>query len=169
MARGNRTNNLPTPERLKEVLRYDRKHGHLYWRVATSNRVKVGDKAGSIQKNGYIKVYVDGKNLWAHRVCWAIATGVWPLEDIDHENRIHYDNRFRNLRDVTVSINMHNQREIERKSKSALIGAVFDKRSGKYISKFQLDGKSHHLGIFTSPLEAHQTVMSKKKELGLTV
>lgn len=37
-----------TQKRLKEILRYDRRAGYFFWRIVTSDRVKVGYKAGSL-------------------------------------------------------------------------------------------------------------------------
>jgi hypothetical protein len=155
---------LPSVERLREVLRYERSTGHLFWKVATSNRVRVGDRAGTHQANGYIKLYVDGVNLWAHRVCWAIAKGHWPIADIDHRNRITWDNRLRNLRDVSTSINMLNQREGDRKSQSTLLGAHYNKRTGKFMSRLHINGRTSTLGEFHDPVDAHNKHLEVKAQ-----
>ena len=45
------------------------KDGILYWRVRTSNRIDVGDKAGSIT-NGRLYVGVNGKSIAVHNIVW---------------------------------------------------------------------------------------------------
>lgn len=40
-------------DRLNELFTADFLAGTLHWRVATSNRVKAGDRAGTVNWNGY--------------------------------------------------------------------------------------------------------------------
>jgi hypothetical protein len=40
--------------------------------------------AKGINQYGYPKVKYNGRDLGAHRVAWFLATGNWPVEELDH-------------------------------------------------------------------------------------
>lgn len=90
------------------LLRYDPDTGLLHWKVSTSNRVKVGDWAGSLNPEGYIQVMVNGTIYKAHRLIWFMHYGYWPADTIDHWDRNRQNNRLDNLRDVTMLVNATN-------------------------------------------------------------
>jgi len=50
-----------TAERLRDVLAYEKTTGLFRWRVRTSNRINIGDIAGSKHRDGFRKIAVDGK------------------------------------------------------------------------------------------------------------
>lgn len=53
-----------TFERANELLRYEPSSGKLFWKKTTTNRVKVGDEAGSFCKStGYTNVFIDGRGV----------------------------------------------------------------------------------------------------------
>lgn len=54
-------------EILLSQLRYGK--GNLYWKEWRKGR-KRSLKAGTVSSNGYIKLTVDGVQLYAHRVIW---------------------------------------------------------------------------------------------------
>ena len=123
---------LPTPETLRQLLRYEPETGKLFWRergpewfnnraagtpqekAARWNMRWAGKMAfKSIDSLGYhqsrIGFYGKPVQLRAHRVIWAIQTGSWPSSDVDHVNRIKTDNRWINLRVATRSQNLANR------------------------------------------------------------
>lgn len=53
-----------TFERANELLRYEPSSGKLFWKKTTTNRVMVGDEAGSFCKStGYTNVTIDGRGV----------------------------------------------------------------------------------------------------------
>lgn len=96
-------------DRLRQVLRYDPETGKLFWINSWS---RSGKEAGTRTKQGYIRVTVDGVRIMAHRICYALHYGRWPIDELDHKNRIGTDNRIENLRLVNHSRNMLNHPKV---------------------------------------------------------
>lgn len=65
-------------EKIADLLRYNPDTGRLSWRVARPPRMKAGDKAGTINPDGYIVITVDGQKVLGHYAAWAIYYGEWP-------------------------------------------------------------------------------------------
>jgi hypothetical protein len=85
-----------TAHRARELLAYDPQTGALTWRVRMSNRVRAGAVAG-YSAGGSIKVRVDGREYPASHLAILLVTGVMPVGEVKHENRIRGDNRIQNL------------------------------------------------------------------------
>lgn len=75
----------------------DRETGILYWKVQSQRR-KMGDIAGHIQKHGYVRVHYDIVGFYVHRINWMLWNKEWPSAQIEHKNRHKHDNRQSNLR-----------------------------------------------------------------------
>ena len=54
---------------------FDYKDGHLYWKVRKSNSVKIGDKVGSINSDGYVLTNISGIRCKVHRLIWIFHYG----------------------------------------------------------------------------------------------
>ena len=89
-----------TFERVDGLLRYVPLTGIFYWKVSLTHSIKVGDEAGSPDKNGYILIKIDGKLYRAHRIAHLLMTGHWPEGEPDHENRNPSDNSWINICEV---------------------------------------------------------------------
>jgi len=127
--------------RLLEVLDYDASTGVFRWRVATSNRVKVGSVAGAFNKYGYVVIRVDGRLYRAHRLAWFYTHGVWPCGEIDHVDMVKDNNRLANLRDTTRTFNNAN---VPARKHNALgvKGVSYDPLRGKYFACLSVNGRS---------------------------
>lgn len=158
---------LPSPEELRQLLRYEPETGKLFWlprpreMFATSrafglwNTRFAGQEAfTSLNNNGYRHGKVFGIGLLASRVIWAMQTDAWPTEHVDHRDTDRSNNRWDNLRSATHAQNMHNQGG--RRSSSGLKGVHWDKRDRKWRAQIMRDGKKHFLGNFTSAEAAHE-------------
>lgn len=97
-----------TQEYLKCSLSYNKRTGIFKWKIARSNAIKIGQKAGCIGTNGYIVIRLLKKTIYAHRLAWLYVNGAWPIEFIDHINGIRNDNRWCNLREATRQQNYQN-------------------------------------------------------------
>jgi hypothetical protein len=152
-----------TAERLRALVSYSPETGKFHWRIRTSNRIRIGDEAGSIRPTGYVSIGVDGHLYQAHRLAWLHVTGMWPTGVIDHLNHVIADNRWSNLRDVSQSVNLHNRLAAQPNSQTGLLGA-FPFRSG-YRAGVRDGGKSRHVGLFDTPEEAHSAYVAAKRRL----
>ena len=152
-----------TQTRLLELLRYAPDTGIFTWRVRTSNRVNVGDVAGTVRKDGYVVLRIDKALMLAHRLAFLHMTGKWPEAEVDHINGVRSDNRWCNLRDVPPRQNKENMRSARAGNKSLLLGVT--QARGKYASQIQVAGKHIHLGYFSCPQAAHEAYLIAKREL----
>ena len=122
-----------------------------------------GSLAGS-EKGGYVYLFIDRKNILAHRVAWAIMTGRQPPAQIDHIDRDGTNNSWANLRDGRV-INSRT-RGRQRNNVSGVTGISWHGRAGKWQAYVRESGYQHYLGLFTDRVEAEQAVVAKRREIG---
>jgi hypothetical protein len=131
------TDNLPSAQRLRELLAYDPDTGILTWKRRRNLHPKdrfnlkyAGSVAGCVapgmgRRQPYIKVRIDNRLQQAHRVIWCMAHGVWPTQPIDHINGVGTDNRLVNLRVVSHQENSRN-RPMNRNNSSGVVGVHWD-------------------------------------------
>ena len=151
---------LPDVEELHRLFRYDRETGKLYWKISTTNRIKVGDESGSLNSQGYLRVKIQSKPYYIHRIIYKMCHKVEPPAYLDHINQIKTDNRLENLREID---NGHN---VRRSMNGTGVG-VQTGRKKKYRAKFSFNGKEHFLGRFYTYEEARQKVVDFEKENGV--
>lgn len=135
---------------LREYLRYDPEEGAFFWIKRSSDKTKVGQRAGRPRSGGgYWLVTVLGETYYVHRLAWAFFYGEWPELQIDHRNGVKGDNRIANLRQASGTMNAAN------------VGAKRDNTSGcknvhwcntkqRWVAKIKKDGKTHHVGHYTN-------------------
>lgn len=133
-----------TGERVRELLNYDPDSGLFTWRANRSNQVKAGDIAGTLNPNGYVQIFIDGKGHPAHRLAFLVMNGEYPPNDTDHINNVKSDNRWVNLRLATRSQNMANK--LNKATNTSGKKGVYLRR-GKWCARIQFDGKRYHLGF----------------------
>ena len=89
---------------LNEVSEY--KRGCLYWLKCPPCRVKPGDLAGSVTKDGYLAARFQRKLLMVHRVIWELVHGAIPEGmDVDRIDHNRTNNFITNLRLVSAPHN----------------------------------------------------------------
>ena len=157
---------LPSPEVLRQLLRYDPQTGTMYWRrrpvgmfpclrsANSWNARYAGKETGqSVCSEGYQQVSIFATKYRAHRVVWAMVTGAWPEDEIDHINRDPSDNRMENLRDVQGIANLRNK-GFYANNRSGFKGVTWHKSSKKWMAQIKFEGRNLHLGLFKDPEEA---------------
>ena len=155
----------PTAERLRELLDYDPASGIFTWNVRTSNRIKIGDRAGSRHGGGYLQINIDGSNHLAHRLAWLYVHGAWPNEIIDHINGDRSDNRIANLRNVTPEVNAQNVRRPGIANTSGALGVSWSRKERKFVAYVSVRDKSLYVGSFDSVADAHAAYLAAKRKL----
>lgn len=149
-----------TQERLKEVLHYDPDTGVFTWK-----KYRVGTVAGHIHKgHGYLTIGVDKKVYLAHRLAWLYVYGTWPVDQLDHRNRVRTDNRISNLRESNQFENAQNKNKASNNS-SGYPGVSFHSRDMKYAAYITVSKKRKSLGYFSSAEEAYEARKQAKAKL----
>ena len=181
-------------ETLRKLLRYEPETGKLYWlerpvdmfedstfqhrtgKMAVRsaqwacnlwNKRFAGKEAFTAKaKSGAFHGRVLGNLYYAHRVAWALHHGVWPTDDIDHENGNRSDNRITKLRDATHQQNMQNKK-VYRSSVSGCHGVVpLRRRPGTWQAYITVNKKRRHIGYFTNLQDAIAARKDAEMECG---
>ena len=120
----------------------------------------MGKRAGSISKQGYRRIGINGKTYRAGRLAFLYMTGRWPNPEVDHENKVRDDDRWNNLRELTKLQNMQNRNRVSaRKKQSTLpIGVTHNNKKFKALARHL--GKRIYLGTFETSDEAHQVYLT---------
>ncbi len=115
--------------------------------------IESNKESGWITDNGYRIIGFKGTKYRAHRLAWLIIYGEFPENDIDHINGNRDDNRISNLRSVTRSENLKNQK-IRSDNSSGVIGVSWGRSNSKWHVRIKSDVKYLYLGSFFDFFEA---------------
>lgn len=152
-----------TYQRLKELVSYNPETG-IFTNISPRKKIRVGEVAGALDKsNGYIKLTIDKRHYYAHRLAFMFMTEGMPDDVVDHINGDRIDNRWCNLRNASRSLNQQNQRFAPKHGKSGLMGA-HQKRS-KWSSHIYVSGKKIGLGVFDTAESAHDAYIQAKRKM----
>lgn len=145
-------------EELREKFAYDPTTG-VFIRRST------GKVAGHRKDNGYLHFHFAGKKHGAHRLAWLYVHGSWPEHDVDHINGIRSDNRIVNLRDVSRSENLQNQRRASARNKSTGVLGVYRHVDGRFTSRICVNKRDTYLGLFDTVEAAQAAYLEAKHRL----
>lgn len=172
------TKEPPSPERLRELLRYEEATGKLFWRVRAESEFRLprhakawnsknaGKEAGKADVRGYRYICVWRQYFYAHRIVWAMTRGEWPTLGIDHIDQDKTNNRANNLREVSQQINLMNG-TMHRDNTSGFTG-VFQKESGNWAAEICLRRQRTYLGTFDSFEAAVEARKQAQDRLGFS-
>lgn len=151
---------LPPVQRLRELFDYSPETGELVWKVGR----KAGRRAGTVHvlRSGYkyLRVKVDERRLFVHRVVWKMQTGEEPPAEIDHKSRDATDNRWSNLRDGTA-VNPKNL-SVARNNTSGFTGVCWRESRRKWRA---IVGR-REIGSFSELDEAIMAAMEEREMEG---
>mgnify|MGYP003403747115 CR=1 FL=1 len=151
-----------TAARLRELLHYDSETGLFTWLSGVHRR----PEAGAQTKSGHVAINISGNSFFAHRLAFLYMTGEWPKNHVDHINGRPADNRWMNLRDVTRSVNMQNQRRAQRSNKSSgLLGVSWHAQRNCWLAYISVDGRQRSLGLYKTAELAHAAYVEAKRAL----
>lgn len=154
-----------TQKRLKELLHYDPETGVFSNNINRSSRALKGLKTGTDNGRGYIKIKINKKMYYAHRLAWLYKYGYSPENEIDHINRNKSDNRLCNLRHVSRVCNSQNS-SISIRNKTGVTGVSFHKKAKKWIVQVRNNNNSVYVGIFDNFVNAVYSRWEAEKKYG---
>lgn len=148
---------------LMDILNYDESSGIFTWKVRKCGRNAIHKIAGS--SNGkYIRIVINYKKFYAHRLAWFFHYGDYPSGIIDHINGDKTDNRICNLRNASYSENGMN-RFNQTNNTSGTIGVSFSNTRNRWLARIVKNYKPIHLGYFKDKDLAISAYTSAKKQL----
>ena len=142
-----------TLNRLKEVLNYNPDTGIFIFKVCSSNgKQKTGSVAGNVYRTNnrraeYLRIWIDGKRYYSHRLAWLYMYGEWPNNGIDHINGDGIDNRIENIREADNTIQQRNRAQ-RSDNRSGVTGVFWYKNLNKWCADIKVKGKKIFLGYF---------------------
>ena len=142
---------------LRSIFHYDATGGVLTRITARGNR-RAGAQVGVMSSHGYLTVEIEGRQFGVHRVAWAIYFGCWPELQLDHIDGNRTNNRIANLREATVSQNIANSRNYERKHRLP---------RGVYVQRGRITARVNetYLGQFKTVEAAAVAAREARKQL----
>jgi hypothetical protein len=141
-----------TLNQYKKVLEYQPETGNFIW-LESRGKAKKGSIAGTPDKNGYIQIRYLRKAAQAHRLVFLYMTGEWPVNQVDHINRVTNDNRWINLRQADSFINMRN-RGIQKNNTSGCRGVTYNKAQKKWKVEVKYKHQSYFIGYYKEKKDA---------------
>lgn len=147
-----------TQERLRYVVSFDADTGIFTRLTKAAQCVTLGEVAGGLDTQGYVRINIDGKKYLAHRLAWLYEKGTWPRSCIDHINGDRKDNRMKNLREASHSQNMQNQ-----SMKNGSVGTCYHKAIKKWQSYIYVNRRQIQLGYFETQEQAHSAYLNARR------
>lgn len=143
-----------TQERLKALVSYDPETG-AFRRVASRRKPEGRSTGNGKREDGYVKIAVDGRKYFAHRLAWLYMTGGWPTAQVDHIDTDRANNRWSNLRAADPLLNSYNRRRGVNNT-SGYKGVSYYKAGRNWRAYIRIDGVLKFLGGYSAPEIAHQ-------------
>ena len=98
-----RQDELPSRERLEELLDFNPETGTFHWKVDVGRR-QAGDPAGAVLPDRHC-ITIDGKNYQARRIAWFLIHGQIPKTRLYARNGDMTDHRADNITDDRTQAN----------------------------------------------------------------
>ena len=140
-------------DELKRQLHYDSLTGIFTRLESFSPRINVGDIAGCETSRGYIHISINGILYQAHRLAFLWMTGSWPIDQVDHNDRIKSNNQWNNLNEATHQENSINKPK-QSNNTTGVTGVFYDKRDKRWLAHININRKYTVLGYFAEKSDA---------------
>jgi hypothetical protein len=133
-------------ETANRMFEYNPETGTLTRKIR-SGKGLAGSVVGHPNDKGHLRVSIDYKYYYVHRICWLIHYGEDAPSLIDHKNGDGEDNKISNLRLATNKENSANMKLTSRNT-SGVKGVSWHKHKGVWRATLKVDGKHVHVGYF---------------------
>jgi hypothetical protein len=146
-----------TQKELKEYLQYNPDTGEFIWLKSPVKRM-IGKIAGYINDSGYISIQLNNIQYRAHRLAFLYMKGSFPIDQVDHLDKIRSNNKWDNLVESSQAenqLNKHNNID-KRSGFTYIVGRSTTKTwTVRLPKKFTTEGKSElYIGSFKNLEEA---------------
>lgn len=154
------------------IVIFSQKHGRLEALISTKKLEKADEFPGKwyvVWNEASNTFYVHGcvpfvngkqRNGALHR--W--ITNAPESMHVDHFDHDGLNNKDDNLRICTNAENQQNRVGAQKNSTTGIRGVIWDKRRSKWRAQIKINGKSKHVGSFTSILEAERAVKEARSK-----
>jgi hypothetical protein len=154
---------LPPIEELKELLHYEPDTGLFRWKINVGKKIKANSVAGSLKITGYIRIGINEKYFWAHRLAWAFYRNQGPGGmQIDHIDENKSNNKIVNLRLAGPGPNKAYAGP-QKNNKLGVKGVHYE--NGKFVAGIQINKKKYNLGYYDTIEEASNVYWAAAQEL----
>jgi len=116
---------------------------NFYWKKARSG-IKIGQKAGSLEKNGYLRIRFNTKKYLVHRLVFLYHYDYLP-KYVDHIDGNPLNNDISNLRPATFAQNKLNTK-LQKNNTSGYKNVTWSKSQKKWRVNLLLKGKNVNFG-----------------------
>jgi len=130
---------VPSPDIVRQFLRYDPSTGHLFWRIATPDMFEPGTRTPEMKARMFNARYGGREAFTALNVC--------------------------NLRLATPSENSKNM-AISKANTSGMVGVRYQANRSRWTADIRLNGKLHFLGRFKCLGHAISARLDAERRLG---
>ena len=142
---------------------FDYKNGNLYWKVSRSNRIKVGQLAGTYPKDKRPRVNIGSKIELIHRIIFAMHHDYIP-KYVDHIDGNSLNNKIENLREATFSENVQNSK-LRKDNKSGIKGLHWNKERKKWDATICKNKQKIFVGRYKDIEQAKLAINEARKNL----
>jgi hypothetical protein len=141
-------------DRLYEIFECNFETGEIRWKISPRIGVPVGTIAGTLSKDGYRRIGIEGSYYLAHRIVFAMFYRRWPVGQLDHNDADNRDkNKVLNLREASNKQNACNKR-ISPKNTSGVAGVRWEEKHNRWLARIQNEGVTKNLGRYINKTDA---------------
>lgn len=154
-----------TQDQLKEVLHYCPETGVFTWLKPQCLGHRAGTNHVTHSGKTYRRLRLSGRWYKEHKLAFLYMTGSFPFDQVDHENGNGTDNRWTNLRDISVTENNQNKK-MPITNTSGTVGVSWDRTKNRWYAYISVKDTNKSIGRFTSKDDAIAARKAAEVELG---
>lgn len=131
---------------------------------ARRNTHRIGQRIGNRHPDyGYVSVKIKGRYYREHHLVFLLFNKRLPEDEIDHINKVQWDNRIENLRECARGQNCAH-RSNTWNTQSGYRGVHLHKKTGKWEAGIRVNKKRIYLGLYEDKVEAAKAYDEEAKK-----